>query len=90
MDEKASDAADRIVTFFDPHPGYGGATAPLPVIVKRVADALDGQSLPLGAAVSCLQAVATGRVWAETRGGWIALRVGDAPPMHLWRVIRFR
>src|SRR5512135_309702 len=82
--------ADRQVTFFDPHPGHGGAAVPMPAIVKRVADALDGQTLPLSAAVACLQAVAPGRVAAHDEHGWISLRIGDAAPSHLWRVIRYR
>ncbi|HSD12808.1 MAG TPA: hypothetical protein VLC10_04580 [Patescibacteria group bacterium] len=85
-----SDDDGRQVTFFGPHPGVGGAAIPLPVVVKRVADALDGQTLPLRSAVACLQAVAPGTVYADAAHGAILLRMGAAPPMHLWRVIRFR
>ncbi len=90
MSAKDPKPPDREVTCYDPHPGIGGAAVPLPAIVKRIADALDGQTLSLAAAVACLQAVAPGRVEAHDDRGWISLRVGDAPPMHLWRVIRYR
>lgn len=82
--------ADRKVTFYDPHPGQGGAAVPLPAMIKRIADALDGQTLPLSAAVACLQAVTAGRVETHDDRGWISLRLGDEPPCHLWRVIRYR
>ena len=81
---------DRTVTLYAPHPGIGGAAVPLPSIVKRIADALDGQTLTLRAAVACLQAVAPGSVYADDKGGAILLRIGASPPMHLWRVIRYR
>ncbi len=85
-----SDDDDRQVTLFGPHPGVGGAAIPLPAVVKRVADALDGQTLSLRSAVACLQAVAPGIVFADVAHGGILLRVGAAPPMHLWLVIHFR
>lgn len=82
--------ADRKVTFYEPHPGFGGAAVPLPSIVKRIADALDGQTLPLVDAVACIQAVTRGQVFAHEYDGWIQLTVGSGPPQHVWRVIRFR
>lgn len=90
MAKTAPSPADRTVTFYDPHPGIGGAAVPLPAIVKRIADALDGQTLPLNDAVACIQAVTRGQVFAHVYDGWIQLTVGSGPPQHVWRVIRFR
>lgn len=83
-------AAPRAVTFYDPHPGIGGAAVPLPVIMRRLAAALDGQTLSLDAALACLRAVAPGKVEAHLDRGWISFQVGDDIPRHMWRLIRFR
>lgn len=82
---------DRKVTFYDPHPGFGDAAAPLPTIVKRIADALDGQTLTLRAATACIQSVTPGQVFAHAYDGWIQLTVGgNGRLQHVWQVIRFR
>lgn len=36
---------ETVVTLYDPHPGFAGAVIPIPPAVKRVADALNGQTL---------------------------------------------
>lgn len=90
---------DTIVTLYDPHPGFAGATIPIPATVKRVADDLDGQTMPLGEAIARIQAVTNGRVEYVTyiTHQWIRLWLpADASPHgrqwigHSFRVIRFR
>lgn len=90
---------DTQVTLYDPHPGFAGAMIPIPAAVKRVADALDGQTLPLGEAVARIQAVTSGHVEAVTdiAHQYISLWIGaGSSPYgqrwlgHSFRVIRFR
>ncbi len=79
--------------FFDPHPGFAGAAIPIPGPIKRVADALDGQTLSLKEAVSRLQAVGIGTVEVVPEHDYIGLRLGDTSGRyvsHFFRVIRFR
>ncbi len=79
--------------FFDPHPGFAGAAIPIPGPIKKVADELDGQTLPLKEAVSRLQAVGIGTVEVVPEHDYIGLRLGDTSGRyvsHFFRVIRFR
>ena len=85
---------DRIVTFYDPHPGLAGCPVPIPDVVKRVADELNGQSLPLAEAIERIQRVAGGGVDVALNERHIGLSLpgildGHACT-HSWRVIRFR
>ncbi len=88
---------DLLVTFYNPHPGFAGAVIPIPTAVKRVADALDGQTLALGDAVARIQAVTRGRVEIVASHGYIRLWIpADSSPYgqrwlgHCFRVISFR
>ena len=90
---------DTLVTFYNPHPGFAGAAIPVPTAVKRVADALNGQTLPLGDTIARIQAVTSGRVEAVTylTHQWIRLWLpaSTSPPGRQWighsfRVISFR
>jgi len=88
---------DTTVTFYDPHPGFAGAAIPIPDAVKRVADALDRQTLPLADGVQRIQAVTHGRVEAmpslQYIGLWISASsspCGQRYLGHFFRVIRFR
>lgn len=36
-----------LVKFFDPHPGFGGATVPLPTSIKTIIDSFDGKEAEL-------------------------------------------
>lgn len=85
---------DRVVTFFDPHPGLLGCPVPIPDAVKRVADELDGQSLPIAEAVERIQRAAGGEVDVAFEQRHISLELPGIlrgrPCVHSWRVIRFR
>ena len=39
--------SDQLKTFYDPHPVFAGAAKPIPIAVKRVADELAGEKMPL-------------------------------------------
>ncbi|OGF71645.1 hypothetical protein A3E06_00890 [Candidatus Giovannonibacteria bacterium RIFCSPHIGHO2_12_FULL_44_42] len=79
---------NAIKTFFDPHPGFAGATIPIPDKVKKVARKLNGKSMTLHQAVVKIQAVTNGAVSIEN--GWIALKLSESNAKHIFRVIRFR
>jgi len=80
-----------VKTFYDPHPGFAGATIPLPDRVKRVIDQFDGQSLTLAEAVKRLSAVTSGQIKVVAEHGYIALYLGGGDrPLHFFRLIRFR
>lgn len=83
-----------VVTFFDPHPGLAGCLVPIPDVVKRAANELNGLSLPLAEAIERIQRVAGSGVDVALNEGHIGLSLpgildGHAC-MHSWRVIRFR
>lgn len=79
-------------TFFDPHPGFAGAAIPIPGPIKKVADELDGQTMPLREAVDRLRAVGIGTIKVVPEYDYIALRLGggDRYVGHLFRVIKYR
>ena len=83
---------DTTVTFYDPHPGFGGATVPIPLAVKRVADELNGQTMLLSEALDRIRAVTDGAVFPVLPHQYIALRILDSGPRwieHGFRVIRY-
>jgi hypothetical protein len=85
----------ELVTFYDPHPGIGGATIPLPFSVKVIADGLDGKTLELKLAISLIQAVSAGLPLIELRAvrmdiNFIVLSIKDGNSQHGWRVMCFR
>jgi len=85
-------------TFFGPHPGFAGAAIPIPAAVKKVADELDGQTLPLREALARLRAATTGTIEVNQRPplthGTIFLKLkGEgkyADGLHMFRIISFR
>lgn len=80
---------DAIKTFFDPHPGFVGATIPIPAAVRKVANDLNGKSVSLREAVAKIQAITSGKV--SVRNGWIALELRESNgTRHMFRVIRFK
>ena len=83
--------------FYDPHPGVGGAAAPLPHVVQTAARALDGKAMTVDAAITALKtAVATLKQAlpgskVEDIGGAITLKMhGASGSTHCWCVIRYR
>lgn len=80
---------NAIREFFDPHPGFVGASIPIPSKVKRVADELNGKSVSLREAINKIQAVTNGKVLLRDK--WIALELHETDgTRHSFRVIRFR
>ena len=82
---------DAVKTFYDPHPGFAGASIPIPGPVKKAAEALDGKTMSLRDAIALIQAATGGRVEDVPKHGYIALRLGRAGSTeHLFRVIKYR
>lgn len=54
-------------TFYDPHPGFSGASAPLPYAMKKAVDGLDSQMLSLDEVIAKLQPI------AENLGGTLKI-----------------
>lgn len=83
---------DKQVVFYDPHPGIGGPIVKLPVPLKNLADALDGQTKTLNEAVGeikqCLTSIPDSAIWVER--GYIAVRISQGVSKHSWRLISFR
>jgi len=80
---------DVIRTFYDPHPGFGGAMIPIPTLVRKVAERLDGKSMTLREAVAKIQKVTKGKI--RIRENWISLELEESDTRrHMFRVIRFK
>ena len=77
-------------TFFDPHPGFAGASIPIPGPVKKVADGLDGQTMPLKEALARLRAVGIGSIEVVPEYDCIGLRLGGGGRYVEFRVIKYR
>ena len=76
-------------TFFDPHPGFLGASIPIPIEVKRIADELNGKKRSLCRALDDLRAVTKGKVSVYKDS--IMLELGEpSGTRHIFRVIRFK
>jgi len=90
---KASESVDmdKPRTFYGPHPGFAGASVPIPTLVKRVADELDGQTMPLSEAVARLKAVGIGTVEVVAKYDYIGLLIGSPGGyQHYFCVIKYR
>lgn len=81
---------DDVKTFFDPHPGFAGATIPIPEAVKKVANGLNGKSMTLREAVTKILLVTEGTVAVNDDYGFITLELEDNGATHGFRVIRFK
>lgn len=88
MSNKNQIDLDAVKFFYDPHPGYLGAIAPIPDAVKKVADELAGQTMSLREAKAKIQQVASGKI--IVRDGCILLQEIGKLPMNIWRVIQYR
>jgi len=89
--DKAADL-DEVKEFYDPHPGFMGAAAPIPEPVRLAAAALAGQKLSLRQAVAMIQAATSGQVQVDAKHQFISLRlIGNGNHhCHFYRVIRYR
>lgn len=77
-----------ICKFSDPHPGFAGASIPIPVKVKKIADSLNGQEMDLQAAIAKIGAVTDGEITIYK--DCLMLKLGSPGRMeHMFRVIRF-
>lgn len=80
---------DEIKTFYDPHPGFGGAIISMPAAVKKVADELNGKKISLREAIAKIQATTDGTI--AIHNGFISLKIYESNgTTHAWRVIRFK
>lgn len=80
---------DEIKTFYDPHPGFGGAIIPMPATVKNAADELNEKTMTLREAIAKIQAVANGTILVHN--GFISLKIYESDgATHAWRVISFK
>lgn len=83
---------DAMKIFFDPHPGFLGATVPIPGAVKKVADELNSTTASLRDATAKIKAVTKGNV--EVYKDCITLKINGKNQFgyvtHFFRVIRFK
>lgn len=98
MGDKAIDL-QAIKTFFEPNLGkwHHGAEAPMPAVVKKVADELDGKTMPLTEAVEKIMSATQGKGEISVLSDCIMLysiplnsSLADRYPMHAWRVIKYK
>lgn len=81
---------NAVKTFFDPHPGFGGAIIPIPEAIKRVADELSGKTMSLRNAVAKIRKATKGKVSIVQDHNFILLELTSSNGMcHAFRVIRF-
>lgn len=84
------------VRFYDPHPGMLGAAIPLPEHVRIIAQSLDGTRGDLDEAMEQIRDavwdIQHASVSVSIGYAMIVLTIGsmENPPIHSWRVIRFR
>lgn len=90
MNDKNTVDLDTPRLFFDPHPGFAGAMIPIPPEIKRVADEMSGQTLPLREAIARLQQPRIGDIEIIADHGYIGLRLRELGREHFFRVIRYR
>lgn len=87
---KPDDDLNRVVTFYDPHPGFLGAASPLPGAVKKVVDELDGKTMSLREAVTKFQAVTGGKITVERDCLFLRLGSDANYAAHVFRLIRYK
>lgn len=84
---------DDVVMFCDPHPGFAGASIPIPEPVRVVANVLDKKQLTIKRAVDMIKKVIIeGEVYVAFKEKCIMLIV-KTPSKEIknsWRVIRWR
>ena len=92
MSLKKSVNLDEVKTFYDPHPGFAGAAIPIPPAVKKVADELNGKTLPLREAMNRIRRVTKGELKIVILDiGFIMLKIKARDgATHGFRVICFR
>ncbi len=88
---------DDVVRFLNPHPGFAGASIPIPDSVKKVADVLNRKTLTIKKAAEMIEK-------ADTNGGKVDVLLRDKCIMftkmikrpgddeyikHVWRVIEW-
>ncbi len=89
-------SSTKPVTFYDAHPGVGGALACLPEFWKIVADWLVDRAMTVEEALDVVREAIPNDVGVDTSDkaaeGCILVTIGswDNPPKHCWRLVRFR
>lgn len=85
---------DTLVTFYEPHPGFGGAAVPLPGPVKKAIDELDGKTMILRQGIEKIKATGIGQLEILEDYGYIMLNLNEWPPKkapcHTWLLIKYR
>ena len=92
----------QVKSFFDPHPGFGGAAVPLPPPIKEAADNLNGQKMSLEDALEKIKGVVRklfpkGGWDVEVKEkSWVALTIHEnggwskGGRTHMWCLIKFK
>lgn len=92
--KKESADLDAVVIFYEPHPGFGGATVPLPGPVKTAIDKLDGKTMTLRQGIEKIKAAGIGHLEILEDYGCIMLTLGEWPPKkapcHTWMLIKYK
>lgn len=78
-----------LVRFFDPHPGIGGATVPLPIEIKSIVDSFDGKEVELADLLLALRKITEAICWASLEHRYISCRIVNQGYTHQWRLIRW-
>lgn len=93
---------NAVVTFYEPHPGFGGAGVPLSGPVKKAIDELNGKTMTLRQGIAKIKAtgirkletrnLATLEIWEDP--ACIVLGLGEWPPKkaphHTWMLIKYK
>jgi len=79
---------EEMVSFYDPHPGFGGPITPLPKSMLSVVRELDGKTMSISDAVEAMKKVSN--VGVEVKNDYITLTLIDKQGRtHHWRLISF-
>ena len=94
MAKKIEVDLDKVVEFYDPHPGFAGAAIRIPEPVRKAADEISGKRMPLREALELLRKATDEELEVIEKYNYIMLKIkgwGDwRGALHTFNVIRFR
>lgn len=76
-----------LVKFFDPHPGEGGPSVPLPRKIKEVVDSYAGKEAHLADFLSELGQISGAAYWVQKDERYVSCRIAENGYTHQWRLI---
>ena len=84
---------EKKVTFYDPHPGMGGATLRLPEAMKKAIDPLNGKTASLEEIMDKLQPVAKkleGELIADEENKYITFTMHRGKLVHSYKLLSYK